>query len=161
MRAPKGPALCREKPDPWSSQVTPGSLEYVLEAKWSKVETHKEKTSTKSPSDLRNGDTSEWSWKPEPQSSYGNPFRVSERGNRERKEDGAHLHMSLSKFPLDLIPIPSVEVGLDGDGGPGILLHARVSFFLDVHDERSANVEVAEQGRAGGLRGEHGSVRNS
>lgn len=53
---------------------------------------------------------------------------------RERGEGGdAHLYMSLLEFPLYLISIPSVEVGLDGDGGPGILFHTSGSFVLDIH----------------------------
>ena len=69
--------------------------------------------------------------------------------------------MSLSEFPLNLIPIPGVEVGLDGDVGPGILFHARGSVVLDVHSERSAGGEVVERGRAGELGEKHESVRVS
>jgi len=47
--------------------------------------------------------------------------------------------MSLTQFPLDLILIPDVEVGLDRDDGLGILFSTGGSFVLDVHDGRSVD----------------------
>ena len=63
--------------------------------------------------------------------------------------------MSLFEFPLYLVPIPSVEVGLDGGGGPGILFRAGGCLVLDVHDERGTGAEVVERRRVGELRGKH------
>lgn len=59
--------------------------------------------------------------------------------------------MSLAEFPLYLIPITSVEVGLSGDDGLGILFTRRGYFAFNVHDERSMGVEAVKGGRAGGL----------
>jgi len=64
--------------------------------------------------------------------------------------------MSLEEFPLYLILIPSVEVGLDGDDGLGILFPIRGCSALDVHDEWSTGVKVVEEGRAGEPRGKRG-----
>ena len=47
--------------------------------------------------------------------------------------------MPLAQFPLDLILIPNVEVGLDRDDGLGTLFVTRGSFVLDVHDGRSGD----------------------
>ena len=57
--------------------------------------------------------------------------------------------MSLAEFPLNLIPIRSVELGLDGDDGPGIVFLAGGSFILGVHDERSTGAEGIGRRRAG------------
>jgi hypothetical protein len=62
--------------------------------------------------------------------------------------------MSLAKFPLYLVLVPSVEVGLDGDDGLDILFSTSGSLTLDVHNERSTGVEAVEGGRAGEHRGE-------
>lgn len=63
------------------------------------------------------------------------------------------MHMSLFEFPLYLILIPRVEVGLDADGRAWNLFRPRGGFAFDVHDERNTSVEVVERGRAGELRG--------
>ena len=57
--------------------------------------------------------------------------------------------MSLVEFPLYPIDIASVKVGFDSDNGLTVLFPTRDSFFLDVHDERSAGVEAVEGGRTG------------
>lgn len=61
--------------------------------------------------------------------------------------------MSLEEFPLHLILIANVEVGLDGDDGLGILFADRGSFILDVHGEWSRCMEAVEGGRADELGG--------
>ena len=105
---------------------------------WPKTETYKEKASTEGSSDLRNivrtaRPTSE------PSFSHGNPSQVSVgRASRERrKDDNVHLYMSLAESPLNLIFIPNVELGLDGDNGPGILFPAGGCFGLDIHDDEA------------------------
>ena len=48
--------------------------------------------------------------------------------------------MSLAQFPLNLILIPSVEVGVDRDDGLGNLFPTGGSFVLNVHGGQSADV---------------------
>ena len=45
--------------------------------------------------------------------------------------------MSLAESPLNLIFIPNVELGLNGDNGLGILFPAGGSFSLDIHDDEA------------------------
>ena len=46
--------------------------------------------------------------------------------------------MSLEEFPMDLISICNIEVGLDRGDGFGTLLPGRGGFVLDVHGGRGA-----------------------
>ena len=115
---------------------------------WAKIETYKEKAGTKGSSDLRNGAVLEWSDRCRNRYSYSNPFRVSERVGRRGRDDNAHLHMPPAEFPLYLVLIPSVEVGLDRDDGLGIFFPIRGCFAFDVHDERSTGMEAAEGGKS-------------
>ena len=61
--------------------------------------------------------------------------------------------MSLAEFPLNLILIRNVEVGLDRDDGLGNFFVVGGSFVLDVHDGRSMDVRAVGEGRADELRG--------
>jgi hypothetical protein len=73
--------------------------------------------------------------------------RIREQG---RKDDNAHLDMSLAKFPLHLVILPNVKVGLGRGYGREILFPTRVkrSFVLNIHGERSRGVEVVEGGKS-------------
>ena len=62
--------------------------------------------------------------------------------------------MSLEEFPLDLIPVCNIEVGLDRDGGSGILFPGGSGFVLDVHGGRGAGVETVGREKSRRTRGE-------
>ena len=62
--------------------------------------------------------------------------------------------MSLKEFPLDLIPVRNIEVGLDGDDGSGILFPSGSGSDLDVHGGRGAEVETVGRGKSRRTRGE-------
>jgi hypothetical protein len=103
---------------------------------------------------VKNGVVLELSWASEPLSPYGDPNLVSRyaSGEREKKDENAHLYMSLVEFPLYIVLVPSIEGGLNtGDGG--ILVSISGCFILNIHDEWSTGVEAVEGGRAGELWG--------
>ena len=58
----------------------------------------------------------------------------------EGGDNKAHLDMSLKEFPMDLISIYNIEVGLDRGDGLGTLFPSGRGFVLDVHGGRGAGV---------------------
>ena len=112
----------------------------VCGATWSKLETYKEKPSTEGSSDLHMECCIRVLLTSEPVFLRQSFPSVSVSGAR-KEGFNVHLHMSLAEFPLHLILITSIEVGLDRDHGLAILFPARGSFVLDVHSERSTGWE--------------------
>ena len=120
----------------------------------SSIETHKEKASAEGSGDLLNGAGLERQG-----GRQNGRIRTAilsecqdELGGRGG-DDNAHLDMSLKEFPLDLVPVRNIEVGLDRDGGSGILFPGGSSFVLDVHGGRGAGVETVGGRRADELEG--------
>ena len=72
----------------------------------------------------------------------------NEDAEKQKKNESAHLDMSLLEIPLYLVLLPNVKIGLGRGHRRRILPPAKWSFVLDVHEEQGRGVEVVERGRA-------------
>jgi hypothetical protein len=59
--------------------------------------------------------------------------------------------MSLVEFPLNLVTLPNVKIGLDRGNGRRALfpIPTKCGFVLNIHGKRSIGVKVVEGRRAG------------